>query len=224
MKPGWYVLGSLSLLGLGWFGAPALGRRLAFFDVRSVEVVGARFVPVSTILGALKLPASASIFDPLGPVVSRVRKLPGITRVEISRRLPGTLVVRVTEATPVALATTKDGLRMMDARGKVLPFDPSRAAPDVPLVNAPDTLVAGLLGRVREIDPDFYAGIEAAWQVQGDVVLRMKGHRVWLRPDAGPDALRAIRLVEQDLARRGKPYAELDGRFADQVVVRWSAA
>ena len=56
------------------------------------------------------------------------------------------------------------------------------------------------------------------------MVLRMQGHRVWLRPDAGPAELRAIRLVEQDLARRGKTYAELDGRFADQVVVRWSAA
>jgi cell division protein FtsQ len=224
MKPGWYVLGALALLGFGWFLAPRLGRRLAFFDVRNIEVVGARFVPMSTIVGALKLPASASIFDPLGPVASRVRKLPGIKSVEIRRRLPGTLVVRVTEVVPVALATTKDGLRMVDGRGRTLPFDPSYTAPDLPVMPAPDSIVAGLLGRMREIDPVFYANVDAAWQVQGDVVLRMQGHRVWLRPDAGPVELRAIRMVEQDLARRGKPYAELDGRFADQVVVRWSAA
>lgn len=224
MKPGWYVLGSLGLLGVGWFLAPRLGRRLAFFDVRNVEVVGARFVPMTTILGALKLPASASIFDPLAPVAARVRKVPGITTVEMSRRLPGTIVVRVTEVVPVALANTKNGLRMVDERGRALPFDPSRTAPDLPLTPAPDSLVAGLLGRMREIDPAFYANVEAAWQSQGDVVLKMKGHRVWLRPDAGPDELRAIKLVEQDLARRGKTYAELDGRFADQVVVRWSAA
>jgi cell division protein FtsQ len=224
MKPGWYVLGSLGLLGIGWFLAPRLGRRLAFFDVRNVEVVGARYVPTTTIVGALKLPASASIFDPLGPVTSRVRKLPGIKTVELTRRLPGTLVVRVTEIVPVALATTQNGLRMVDARGRALPFDPSSTAPDLPLTPAPDSLVAGLLGRMREIDPAFYANVDAAWQVQGDVVLRMQGHRVWLRPDAGLAELRAIRLVEQDLARRGKTYAELDGRFADQVVVRWSAA
>jgi POTRA domain, FtsQ-type len=224
MKPGWYVLGSLAVLGLGWFLAPKLGRRLAFFDVRNVEVVGAQFVPMGTIVGSLKLPASASIFDPLGPVTSRVRKLPGIKGVEISRRLPGTLVVRVTEVVPVALATTKDGLRMVDGRGRALPFDPSRTAPDLPVIPAPDSIVAGFLGRVREIDPAFYAKVDAAWQSQGDVVLRMQDHRIWLRADAGPGDLRAIKLVEQDLARRGKPYAELDGRFADQVVVRWSAA
>ena len=224
MKPGWHVLGSLALLGLGWLLAPKLGRRLAFFDVRNVEVVGARFVPMSTIVGALKLPASASVFDPLGPVASRVRKLPGIKGVEISRRLPGTLVVRVTEVVPVALATTKDGLRMVDGRGRVLPFDPLNTAPDLPVMPAPDSMVARLLGRVRDIDPAFYAKVDAAYASQGDVVLRMQDHRIWLRGDAGPAELRAIRLVEQDLARRGKPYAELDGRFADQVVVRWSAA
>ncbi len=224
MKPGWYVVGSLGLLGVGWFLAPRLGRRLAFFDVRNVEVVGARFVPMTTIVGALKLPASASIFDPLGPVTSRVRKLAGIKTVEVSRRLPGTLVVRVAEVVPVALATTKDGLRMVDERGRTLPFDPALTAPDLPVIASPDSLVAGLLGRMREVDPAFYARVDAAWQVQGDVVLRMQDHRVWLRPDAGLAELRAIRLVEQDLARRGKPYAELDGRFADQVVVRWSAA
>jgi cell division protein FtsQ len=179
---------------------------------------------MSTIVGALKLPASASVFDPLGPVAARVRKLPGIKSVEMSRRLPGTLVVRVTEVVPVALATTKDGLRMVDERGRALPFDPSSTAPDLPVTPAPDSVVAGLLGRMREIDPAFYAAVDAAWQVQGDVVLRMQGHRVWLRADAGPAELRAIRLVEQDLARRGKSYGELDGRFADQVVVRWSAA
>jgi len=89
---------------------------------------------------------------------------------------------------------------------------------------APDSMVARLLGRVRDIDPAFYAKVDAAYASQGDVVLRMQDHRIWLRGDAGPAELRAIRLVEQDLARRGKPYAELDGRFADQVVVRWSAA
>ena len=44
MKPGWYVVGSLGLLGVCWFLAPRLGRRLAYFDVRNVEVVGARFI------------------------------------------------------------------------------------------------------------------------------------------------------------------------------------
>ena len=101
---------------------------------------------MTTIVGALKLPASASIFDPLGPVTSRVRKLPGIKTVEVSRRLPGTLVVRVTEVVPVALASTKDGLRMVDERGRALPFDPSNTAPDLPLISVPRFAGGGAAG------------------------------------------------------------------------------
>ncbi|HEX5819225.1 MAG TPA: FtsQ-type POTRA domain-containing protein [Gemmatimonadales bacterium] len=224
MKPGWPLIGGAALLLSGWFGAPWLGRRLAYFDVRQVEVVGARYVPVKAVMGSLKLPKSASVFDPLGPVAARVQKVPGITEAEVTRRLPGTLVVKVTESMPVALAQTANGLRMLDGAGKVLPFDPSRAAPDLPIVTAADASVAGLLGRLREMDPGFYGDVQAAWRVKDDVVLRLKTHNVWLRASAGEDEIRAIKLVEADLKRRGRPFAALDGRFADQVVVRWSEA
>jgi cell division protein FtsQ len=224
MKPGWLIAGAGVLLVAGWIAAPHLGRRLDYFDVKHVEVVGARHVPPKAILESLKLPSSASVFDPLAPIASRVRKVPGIEQVEMSRRLPGTLVIKVTEAVPVALATTKNGLRMVDQTGKALPFDPSRSAPDLPLTPRPDSVVAQLLGRMREIDPEFYEQVESAWQVKGDVVLRIKSHRVWLRGDAGADAIQAIRLVTRDLEKRGRSWTELDGRFADQVVVRWGSA
>jgi cell division protein FtsQ len=187
-------------------------------------VVGARFVPVKAVVESLKLPASASVFDPLPPVAARVRKVPGIRSVELTRRLPGTLVVKVVESTPVALVSTAAGLRMVDERGRTLPFDPTRVAPDLPLVPAADTAVSRLLGRVRELDPDFYGAVQAAWRVKDDVVLRLATHRVWLRPGAGADELFALRLVAEDLKRRGRAFAALDARFADQVVVRWSEA
>jgi nitrous oxidase accessory protein NosD len=41
-----------------------------------------------------------------------------------------------------------------------------------------------------------------------------------LRRDAGPDVIRAVVLVGQDLAATGREYTELDARFAGQVVVR----
>jgi len=216
------MVGLGALLLSGWLAAPALGRRLAYFDVRQVEVVGARHVPVKAIVTALRLPASASVFDPLGPVAARVRKVPGVASVEATRRLPGTLVLRVVETAPVALAMTAGGLQMMDGSGRVLPFDPVRVAPDLPLMERPDTMVAGFLGRLREIDPEFYAEVQGASRVRDDVVLRLPRHRVVLRASADADAVRGVRLVAADLARRGRSFAALDGRFADQVVVRWS--
>lgn len=224
MKPLWLGLGTGALLAAGWLVAPTAGRRLAYFDVRHVEVVGARNVPYSAIVESLKLPRSASVFDPLAPIAQRARKVPGVRSAEVSRRLPGTLVVKVTEAVPVALAGTRQGLRMLDERGRTLPFEPSRSAPDLPIVPAPDSLVAQLLGRMRQVDPDFFQQVDAAWRVRGDVVLRLDDYRVWLRGDAGSEAIEAVRLVTRQLKRGGRPWAELDGRFADQIVVRWRSA
>jgi cell division protein FtsQ len=224
MKPAWAVLGGGALLVAGWLVAPTLGRKLAYFDVRHVEVVGARHVPHGAIVESLKLPRSASVFDPLAPIAQRAKKVPGVRAAEVSRRLPGTLVVKVTEAIPVALANTKQGLRMLDDRGRTLPFEPSRSAPDLPIVPVPDSIVAQLLGRMRTIDPDFFQQVDAAWRVRGDVVLRLDDYRVWLRGDATASALEAVRLVTRQLEKRGRPWAELDGRFADQVVVRWRSA
>jgi hypothetical protein len=53
------------------------------------------------------------------------------------------------------------------------------------------------------------------------VVLEAGGRRLWFRPDATSEEMHAVMAVAQDLARKGRSYAELDGRFAGQVVVRW---
>jgi hypothetical protein len=53
-----------------------------------------------------------------------------------------------------------------------------------------------------------------------DVVFEV-GER-WFRFGSRPTAedIRAVTSVEQALARQGRPYQELDGRFAGQVIVR----
>ena len=46
------------------------------------------------------------------------------------------------------------------------------------------------------------------------------GRWLWFDPQLTAEDIRAVTAVEQALARQGRPYAELDGRFAGQVVVR----
>lgn len=224
MKPGWYVLGGLAAAALLWFGAPAAGRRMAFFQVRRVEVRGSRYLPAERVVAALKLPVKSTVFDRFDSAAARVRALPGVKAAAVSRRFPGSVVVTVEERAAAGLVPAKDGLRIVDETGRALPWDASRSAPDLPVLEAADSLVAGLLVRVREADPAFFGEVQAAWRVRDDVVLQVAGHRIWFRPDAGPEELRAVQLVAQDLARKGRQWAELDGRFRDMVVVRREAA
>jgi cell division septal protein FtsQ len=224
LKSGWKLLGGLALGLALWFGLPRLLSGLDFFRVRRVEIAGLQYLDPAKVIAALKLAPGASVFDDPAPLARRVLAMPGITSVEIGHRLPGTLQVELIEATPVALASRGDGLALLDARGRVLPFDPLRSAPDLPLAANGDAVVTGVLARVRDSDPDLFARIGAAWRVGPDVVLEVGGRRLWFGAQVTAEDIRAVMAVEQTLARTGRSYQELDGRFAGQVIVRRTRA
>jgi cell division septal protein FtsQ len=224
LKPGWKLLGGLGLGLALWFGLPGLLRGLDFFRVRQVEIAGLQYLDPAKVIAALKLSPKASVFDDPAPLRRRVYAMPGVNGVEVGRRLPGTLEIELIEAVPVALATRGDGLALLDARGRVLPFDPLRSAPDLPLAANGDAVVTGVLARVRDSDPDLFARIGAAWRVGPDVVLEVGGRRLWFGAQVSAEDIRAVTAVEQALARSGRAYQELDGRFAGQVIVRRTRA
>jgi cell division septal protein FtsQ len=224
LKPGWKVLGGLGLGLALWFGLPGLLRGLDFFRVRQVEIAGLQYLDPAKVIAALKLSPMASVFDDPAPLRRRVYAMPGVNAVEVGRRLPGTLEVELVEAPPVALASRGDGLALLDARGRVLPFDPLRSAPDLPVAANGDALVTAVLARVRDSDPDLFARIGAAWRAGPDVVLEVGGRRLWFGAQVSAEDIRAVMAVEQALARSGRAYQELDGRFAGQVIVRRTRA
>jgi len=209
-----------------WLAAPAVLRRIEFFRVRRIEVAGLRYGDPHAVTRALGLRRGASVFDDLRALQRRVHALPGVQEAEVGRRLPGTLTVRVEEAEPVALVPRGNGglLALVDPRGRVLPFDPARAAPDLPIAASADSVLARTLGTVRDSDPALFARLSSAWRVRDDVVLEVEGRRLWLTGNATAEDIRAVTAVAQDLNRRNRGFQELDGRFAGQVIVRGMGA
>lgn len=199
--------------------APLGLRRVAFFRVRRVEVVGAIYLSGAQVATALRLPRGASLFDPLTGLARRVEAIPGVRSAVVRRRWPGTVVVQVEEAEPVALVPRSGVLVLVDARGAVLPFDPTRGPADLPVAD-PGPVVARVLARVREVEPELFAAVNAGRRAGGDVALEAWGGRLLLRPEAPDDAIHALRAVARDLTRRGHTFEELDGRFTDRVFVR----
>src|SRR5205807_6245325 len=129
--------------------APLLMRRMAFFRVRHVEIVGARYVQPRDILDRLRIDTFASVCVPSGPLEARVETHPLVRGVRVDRKLPGTLVVRLVEHIPVALVPTANGFRAYDERGMSLPIDPTMADVDAPILASPDTAMLKLLGAAR---------------------------------------------------------------------------
>ena len=224
--PRWQLLvGALLLVGIlaspAW--GPRLLRQLAFFRVRKIEVLGARYTPPSEILGRLHVDTSRSIWDPLGPLAARVQLHPQVERVAVTRRLPGTLVVELVERRPVGLMQTASGLRAVDERGVLLPLDPSRTPVDAPVVRATprDPAVYHLLGRMQREAPRLYARLSSMGRVGRDeVVLHLNDLPVRAMTSVTLARLSDIEPVERDLARRQLHAAELDLRYRDQVIAR----
>ena len=219
------IVGGILLVGI--LASPAWGPRvlsqLAFFRVRKIEVLGARYTPPGDILDRLHVDTSRSVWDPLGPLAARVQSHPQVERVAVTRRLPGTLVVEVVERRPVALTQTSAGLRAVDERGVLLPLDPSRTPVDAPVVRATprDTAVYHLLGRMQREAPRLYARLSSMGRVGSDeVVFHLNDVPVRAMTSVTLARLSDIEPVERDLARRQLHPAELDLRYRDQVIAR----
>jgi len=77
-----------------------------------------------------------------------------------------------------------------------------------------------VLARVQDYAPDLFARVGEGWRVGPDVVLEVDGRRLWFGAQVSAEDIRAVMAVEQNLARQGRQFQELDGRYAGQVVVR----
>jgi cell division protein FtsQ len=203
----------------GWVGTPRLMRRLDYFRVRQVEVRGLRFLDEREVVERLALPTTASVADPLGPLQRRAVQIPGVAGASVERRLPGTLRILILEETPVALAMQDDRLVLLDRRGKVLPFNPSRAPASFPVADR-DSATVALLSALLRADPEWYAIVERARRDGGDVLLEDGAHRIRVRPDASLETLRGITKVRDYLRGVDRPWREIDARFADRVFVK----
>ena len=207
-----------------WFALPFGLRHLEFFRVRRVEIVGLQYLDAARVIASARIPPRASVFDDHDPLAARLRALPGVAAAEVGSRAPGTLRIELDEVEPVALAPKGDRLAMVNERAQVLPFDPLGSAPDLPVLVGGGETVARALARAKEFDPGLFARIDAAWRVGPDVVFEVSGRWFWFGSGLTAEDIRAVTAVEQALARNGRVYQELDGRFAGQVVVRKARA
>jgi cell division protein FtsQ len=215
------VLLMILLASPAW--GPSVLRELAFFRVRKVEVLGARYTSVADVLARLHIDTTRSVWDPLPPLAQRVEGHPQVERAIVTRRLPGTLVVEITERRPVALVASPDGLRAVDEHGRHLPLDPSRTPVDAPVVTtAPrDTAVYHLLGLMQRDAPRLYARISTITRAGSDeIVLRIADIPVRAMTSVTLARLSDIEPVEHDLARRQLRPVEIDLRYRDQVIAR----
>ena len=203
-----------------WWGLAAL-RSLDFFRVQRVELEGVRYAAPDEIVSRLRVDTTASVWDNVSPLEARVAEHPLVRTVRIRRKLPGTLVVVVTEKPPVALVNTPRGLVVTDAAGDSLPVDPTTIDVDLPVLASLDTLLLRLLGETQAVEPALYARVSEARRFgRGEILLLLPEFRILADSSVTAERLADILPVELDARRRAWRLRELDVRFRDQVIVR----
>lgn len=219
-RRGWWVLLGVALTG-AMLAAPLALRQMAFFRVRQVEVVGARYLAPERVVEALGLAVDQNVFDPVGEAERRVEAVPGVVRAEVGRRVPGTLRVTVVEREPVGLAPRAEGMVPLDCDGAALPYDPARSGLALPIVERADTVLLRVLCVVRASDSALYAAVQTVRAGGGgSVILDLGEQRVRMNGMSSTADVEAVVLVRQHLEETGRGFAELDARFQGLVYAR----
>ena len=216
-----FLIASGAAIGTALLVAPLLLRRMEFFRVRQVELLGVRYLSPDVVLEALALKPAQNLFDDTEVLEQRIGRVGGVTRARVERRLPGLLRVVVTERVPIAMAPGPEGFVVLDARATPLPYDPTENGLDLPLVARADTQLVGALEVVRFVDPALYNEVEwVGLDERGGIGLSIGDRKILFNDVPSPDLVEAMRAVRQHLAGSQREYGELDARFGGWIVVR----
>ena len=225
--------------------APKVLAQVDAFRIDSIQLRGNLFLSPAEATRTVAVSPTASVWDDLDPLEERLRAHPLVADAKVRRRFPATLVLEVTEETPVALVSNPT-LEPVDATGRFLPIDPAEHPLDLPIITitepreegglsaAERRLVAGELARMAQADPDFLSRIsEVALDPRGDLWAQL-----WRRDDGGeigdfpitfsfrPNLPRGrvqegIKVLGDAMTRFEEAVVVgLDLRYEDQVVVR----
>lgn len=222
------VLAGAMMLRLPQMAAWQIGEGIGKlgFTVERVEIQGIdqmERLPVYAV--ALDQPSMAMLNVDIAAIRQRVEALSWVQEARVSRRLPDTLVVAITERTPVAIWQHEQQLYLVDTEGAVLEEVALDAMPDLPLIIGPraNRQVANfeaLMDRAPALRP-MLAG--ATWVGNRRWDLRFQSGETLALPEGEEDAGRALlsfaRMDSQN-GLLGEGFQRFDMRVPDRFIVR----
>lgn len=222
--------------------APGWGRTREEFVVSAIDVKGNTILTAAEVVELSGLDLGESLLGVgLGEIEESVARSSRVERVRASRHLPGTIVIRLDEALPVALvASGSGGFAEVAADGRVLESVSRSSRVDLPVVTgAFGRVEAGaelkdeeferaiaLLSEARRVSPSLWAELSEIRIAPGSgLIIYTVADGAEVRVGSGAldaDGLRDLWLVMSDLRARGLVAETIDLRFDDQLVVRLS--
>ncbi|HEX2833292.1 MAG TPA: FtsQ-type POTRA domain-containing protein [Thermoanaerobaculia bacterium] len=197
------------------------------FAVRTIEVDGAVHTPRAALDLLTQRYVGANLFQmDIARVQQDLGGLGWVRRIDIEKKLPDTLRIKITERNPVALVRLSDTILYVDEEGagfaELTPTVGDRDLPVIGEAQGPELArTVKLLEELRRSDPAMYARISEVWPIppRGFAIYdRELGAVVYVNADDAASKYRDLRAV---LAAESNPKIEYaDLRFADRVIVK----
>jgi cell division protein FtsQ len=195
----------------------------AHFSVADIEVEGRNHTAKDALANALGTAAGAPILDfDVAAAESRIAKLSWVDTVIVERRLPDTIIVRLTEREPLARWQHDNRTIVIDANGKELPEAPLEQFSNLPMVVGAGAAVEAhkLLDALKDY-PEVADKMTAAVWVglrRWDIYLTPK---IPVRmPEGGlPNGLKRLSDLITDKKILDRNIASIDLRIPDQIIL-----
>ena len=198
--------------------------RAANLRVEQIVIEGRNNTPEAQLNAALGVHQGQSMLGfSLEGARQRIEALSWVEHVAVQRRLPGTLVVSLTERRPFAIWQNQGHFVLIDHDGQVVANEDVATFAELPLVvgvGAPKAAAALLDALAAQ--PQIRAHVAAAVRVgERRWNLRLKaGGDVMLPEDAEVAALARLAELQQADDLLDRPLADIDMRLPDRLVVR----
>jgi cell division protein FtsQ len=196
---------------------------MAGLGVDEIHVSGYAYTEARQIFAALELdrPTSLLRYNPEA-ARQRVEALPWVWRATVTRLLPDTVEVRVTERTPIALWLREDSASLVDGEGRELARVPPSTQEKLPRISgagAPEA-AASLFAALRN-DPALAQRVRVServgkrrWSLELD-----NGSRVHLPAEGVTAALARLMKLADSAGLLSKPGRIVDLRIEDRIAI-----
>ena len=199
----------------------------ARFAVTRIEIDGVVHTPREALATATARYKGLNLFKiDIDRVQRDLGGLGWVSRIDIEKKLPDTLRIKITERKPVALVRSGETLLYVDEQGVgFAELSPRVGADDLPVISdahGPElTRTVALLGELRARDRELYSRISEIWPIapRGFALYdRDLGAVVYANADDVSAKYRSLYAILRSENNPRIEYADL--RFADRVIVR----
>jgi cell division protein FtsQ len=196
------------------------------FAVQTIEVQGAVHTPRAAIDAVAQQYVGLNLFQiDIARVQRDLGGLPWVSRIDIEKKLPDTLRIKIAERSPVALVRDGDRLLYVDDHGVgFAELSPAVGDDDLPLVSEAhgEELVrsVALLRTLRTSDPQIYARISEIRPIAPRGFALFDRHLnafVYANAEASAKWRSLYAVLE---AEHGQKIQYADLRFADRLVIK----